>query len=46
MTGSPYDTQHQNNAHPKTKGPIPGFGPANERRRYFVTTSLFGWAQD
>ena len=26
-------------------GLILGLCPANERRRYFVTTSLFGWAQ-
>ena len=26
-------------------GLILGFRPANERRRYFVTTSLIGWAQ-
>ena len=26
-------------------GRIPGLRPANERRRYFVTTSLIGWAQ-
>ena len=25
--------------------PILGLRPANERRRYFVTTSLIGWAQ-
>ena len=24
---------------------ILGFRPANERRRYFVTTSIIGWAQ-
>ena len=24
---------------------ILGMRPANERRRYFVTTSLIGWAQ-
>ena len=24
---------------------IPGLRPASERRRYFVTTSLIGWAQ-
>ena len=24
---------------------ILGLRPANERRRYFVTTSLIGWAQ-
>ena len=24
---------------------ILGLHPANERRRYFVTTSLIGWAQ-
>ena len=27
------------------KGLILGLRPANERRRYFVTTSLIGWAQ-
>ena len=27
------------------KGLILGLCPANERRRYFVTTSLIGWAQ-
>ena len=26
-------------------GPILGLRPANERRRYFVTTSLTDWAQ-
>ena len=26
-------------------GLIPGLRLANERRRYFVTTSLIGWAQ-
>ena len=26
-------------------GPILGLRPANERRRYFVTTSLIGYAQ-
>ena len=26
-------------------GPILGLRPANERRRYFVTTSLIGWVQ-
>ena len=31
-------------AHPIT-GLILGLRPANERRRYFVTTSLIGWAQ-
>ena len=25
--------------------PILGLHPANERRRYFVTTSLIGWVQ-
>ena len=29
---------------PYTK-PILGLHPANERRRYFVTTSLIGWGQ-
>ena len=29
----------------KTSGLILGLRPANERRRYFVTTSLIGWAQ-
>ena len=28
-----------------TSGLILGFRPANERRRYFVTTPVFGWAQ-
>ena len=28
-----------------TPGPILGWRPTNERRRYFVTTSLIGWAQ-
>ena len=28
-----------------TDGISLGFRPANERRRYFVTTSLIGWAQ-
>ena len=28
-----------------TSGLILGFRPANERRRYIVTTSLIGWAQ-
>ena len=27
----------------QSTGPIPGLRPANERRRYFVTTSLIGW---
>ena len=27
-------------------GLILGLRPTNERRRYFVTTSLIGWAQD
>ena len=27
------------------QGLILGLRPANERRRYFVTTSLIGWAQ-
>ena len=26
-------------------GLIPGLRPANERQRYFVTTSLIGWVQ-
>ena len=26
-----------------TTGPILGLHPADERRRYFVTTSLIGW---
>ena len=26
-------------------GLIVGVRPANERRRYFVTTSIIGWAQ-
>ena len=30
---------------PTLAGLILGLGPANERRRYFVTTSLTGWAQ-
>ena len=29
----------------KYLGPILGFRPANERRRYKVTPSLIGWAQ-
>ena len=29
----------------KVSGLILGLRPANERRRYFVTTSLIGWAQ-
>ena len=24
---------------------IPGLRPTNDRRRYFITTSLIGWAQ-
>ena len=28
-----------------TSGLILGFRPANERRRYLVTTSLIGWVQ-
>ena len=28
-----------------TPGLILGLLPVNERRRYFVTTSLIGWAQ-
>ena len=35
---TPYDTQC-------TPGLILGLRPANERRRYFVTTSLIGWVQ-
>ena len=31
---------------PYLSGLILGLRPANERRRYFVTTSLIGWAQD
>ena len=30
---------------PADTGRILGLRPANERRRYFVTTSLFGWVQ-
>ena len=30
---------------PYASGVIPGLRPANERRRYFVTTSLIGWTQ-
>ena len=30
---------------PHGSGMILGLRPANERRRYFVTTSLIGWAQ-
>ena len=29
----------------KISGLILGLHPANERRRYFVTASLIGWAQ-
>ena len=29
----------------QNEGLILGLRPANERRRYFVTTSLIGWAQ-
>ena len=32
-------------AYEKYTGLIQGLRPANERRRYFVTTSLFGWTQ-
>ena len=28
----------------KISGPILGLRPANERRRYFVSTSFIGWA--
>ena len=31
--------------HDVIAGLILGLHPANERRRYFVTTSLIGWAQ-
>ena len=31
--------------YPTTTGMILGLCPANNRRRYFVTTSLIGWAQ-
>ena len=31
--------------HCKVAELILGLRPANERRRYFVTTSLIGWAQ-
>ena len=30
---------------PVNSGLILGLHPANERRRYFVATSLIGWAQ-
>ena len=33
----------QNNS--RVTGLILGLHPANERRRYFVTTSLIGWVQ-
>ena len=33
------------NRHTCISGLISGLRPANERRRYFVTTSLIGWAQ-
>ena len=31
--------------YPVVSGMILGLRPANERRRYFVTTSLIGWGQ-
>ena len=36
---------HQVNSSNGIVGLILGLRPANERRRYFVTTSLIGWAQ-
>ena len=36
---------HMANTLGTDSGPILGLRPANERWRYFVTTSLIGWAQ-
>ena len=36
---------HTAGAHDQYTGLILGLRPANERRRYKVTTSLIGWAQ-
>ena len=42
-----HNTRHNNATHSckHDTGLILGLRPANERRRYFVTTSLNGWAQ-
>ena len=40
ISGRDYCTQRNLKA-----GLILGLRPANERRRYFVTTSLIGWVQ-
>ena len=46
MSADGSDTKCVNqNIYDTTSGLIPGLRPANERRRYFVTTSLIGWAQ-
>ena len=38
MSNAEYDANHN-------AGLILGLRPVNERRRYFVTTSLIGWVQ-
>ena len=38
-------TYRASHASISTSGLILGLRPANERRRYFVTTSVIGWAQ-
>ena len=40
-----YNRVHCALTHVTYTGLIPGLRTANERRRYFVTTSLIGWAQ-
>ena len=44
VTG-PYSLGHGLNDHSLTPGLVLGLHPTNERRRYFVTTSLIDWAQ-
>ena len=43
--GLTLNTPREMDLHPSKSGLIPVLRPANERRRYFVTTSLIGWAQ-
>ena len=40
-----YRIQLLNQLFTSISGLILGLRPANERRQYFVTTSLIGWAQ-
>ena len=40
-----FQPQSATQATAKPAGLILGLRPANERRRYFITTSLIGWAQ-